>query len=90
MKKEGPTQDNLFCSCPHPRESVCDFFVWKPDEEPLEPGCVCLFSSPPSYRYTVRKTGETFTSTETDRKKAYDEFLHQKEVDELIQDLQMC
>ena len=66
MKKEGPNQDRLFYCCPHPRESACDFFEWKPDEDPLEPGCVCLFSMPPSYRYTVRKTGETFTSKETD------------------------
>ena len=66
VKKEGPNQDRLFYCCPHPRESACDFFEWKPDEDPLEPGCVCLFSMPPSYRYTVRKTGETFTSKETD------------------------
>ena len=66
VKKEGPNQDRLFYICPHPRESACDFFEWNPDEDPLEPGCVCLFSMPPSYRYTVRKTGETFTSKETD------------------------
>ena len=89
VKKEGPNQDRLFYCCPHPRESAYDFFAWKPDENALEPGCVCLFSMPPSYRYTVRKTGETFTSKETDSKKAYDEFLRQKEVDELIQDLQI-
>ena len=86
VKKEGLNQDRLFYCCPHPRESACDFFAWKPDEDPLEPGYVCLFSMPLSYRYTVRKTGEAFTSKETVRKKAYDEFLRQKEVDELIQD----
>ena len=85
-----PNQDRLFYCCPHRRESACDSFEWKPDEDPLEPGHVCLFSMPPSYRYTVRKTGEIFTSKQTDRKKAYDEFLRQKEVDELIQDLQIC
>ena len=34
-----------------------------------------LFSNPPSYKYTVKKTGEMFTSTEKDRKKAYADFL---------------
>ena len=90
VKKEGRNQDRLFYCCPHRRESACDFFAWKPDEDPFEPGCVCLFSMPPPYRYTVRKTGETFASKETDRKKVYDQFLRQKEVDELIQDLQIC
>jgi hypothetical protein len=85
VKKEGPNQDRLFYCCSHPRESACDFFAWKPDEDPLESGCTCLFSMPPSYRYTVRKSGETFTSHETDRRKAYEEFLRQKEVDELIE-----
>ena len=87
VKKEGPNQDRLFYCCPHPRESACDFFAWKPDEDPLEPHGTCLFTMPPSYRYTVKKTGETFMSHETDRKKAYEEFLRQKEVDELIGDI---
>ena len=83
--KKGPNQNRLFYCCPHPRESACDFFAWNPDEDPLEPHGTCLFTMPPSYRYTVRKTGETFTSLETDRKRACEEFLRQKEVDELIE-----
>ena len=89
VMKEGPNQDRLFYCCPHPRECACDFFAWKPDEDPLEQGCVCLFSMPQSYRYTVRKTKEIFTSKETNRKKAYDKLLRKKEVNELIQDLQI-
>ena len=33
----------------------------------------------------MKNTGETFTTKKTDRKKAYQEFLNQKEVDELIE-----
>ena len=66
-----------------PKEPVEDPFKWPEtqspveptEEDPLEPGCFVLFSNPPSYRYTVKKTGVTFNSAETDRKKAYDEFL---------------
>ena len=86
VKKEGPNQGRNFLCCPEPIEKSCKFFKWfetpnprEPDEDPLEPGCFHLFSNPPSYKYTVKKTGARFTSMETDRKKAYDEFLRRNE-----------
>ena len=79
VKKEGPNKDRNFFCCREPRETSCKFFKWVnisyPIEDPLEPGCMVLFSNPPSYKYTVKKTGAMFTSGEKDRKKAYDEFL---------------
>ena len=63
------TQKGTFCFCGE--NPSCEFFSWKPDEDPLEPHGTGLFTMPPSYRYTVKKTGETFTSHETDRKEAY-------------------
>ena len=62
VKKEIPNQGRLFYCCPHPRESACDLFAWKPEEYPYAPGCMCLFSNPPSYRHTVKKTRETLTT----------------------------
>ena len=58
VKKEGPNQGRLFYCCPHPRDSACDLFAWKPEEDPH---CMSLGSNP------------------------YQEFLNQKELDELIQ-----
>ena len=48
------------------------------EEDPLAPGHIELFSMPPSYKYTVKKTGAMFTSHEKDRKKAYAEFIRSK------------
>lgn len=48
VKKEGSYQERLFYCSPHPIESACVFFAWKPDKGTLEPGCVCLFYLPPS------------------------------------------
>ena len=89
VKKEGPNQGRLFYSCPNDRENSCGFFEWKQkeDESPLFDFCDVFFSSPPSYRYTVKSSEETFTSHETDHKKAYEEFLHQKSIDELAEDM---
>ena len=88
VKKDGINKDRLFYSCPNDKENSCGFFEWKPQEDPLEPFCTVLFSKPPSYRYTVKKTGETFTSRETDHTKAYEEYLFQKSVDVMTIDLE--
>ena len=91
VKKEGPNEGRNFLCCPEPREKSCKFFRWletpsprepdedPADEDPLEPGCFRRFINPPSYTYTVKKTGVMFTSAEADRKKAYDEFLRGNE-----------
>ena len=34
-----------------------------------------MFSMPPSYKYTLKKNGAMFASRESDRKKAYEEFV---------------
>ena len=77
VKNEGPIKDRKFFACAEEKENQCNFFKWF-KEEP-EDLLVCepadLFSNPPSYKYTVKKTGEMFTSTEKDRKKAYADFL---------------
>ena len=77
--KKGPNQDRMFFRCcEKEKENMCNFFKWfyGPDpEDPLLPGRITLFSMTPSYKYTVKKTGGMFTSSEKDRKKAYTEFL---------------
>ena len=48
-----------------------------------------LFSSPPEqYQYQVADTGETFASRKTDSKEAYEEFIYQKSVDSLTEDME--
>ena len=80
VKKEGPNKDRKFFGCAEKKENRCDFFEWfkEEPEDPLLPGSIVLFSNPPSYKYTVKKTGAMFTSTEKDPKKAYVEFLGAK------------
>ena len=81
VKKEGPNKDRSFFCCREPAEKRCKFFKWADDdveEDPLMPGRIELFSMPPSYKYTVKKTGAMFTSHEKDRKKAYAEFIRSK------------
>ena len=79
VKKEGPNKGRMFFRCREKeKENKCKFFKWfyGPDpEDPLLPGCITLFSMPPCYKYTVKKTGAMFSSSEKDRKKAYAEFL---------------
>ena len=93
VKKEGRNQGRRFFCCPEQKENGCKFFKWvetpepkqtdetphprKPDEDPLEMWSVSLFSMPPSYRYTVKNTGETFTTSERNHKKACEEYLRQ-------------
>ena len=81
VKKEGPNKDRSFFCCREREEKRCKFFKWADDdveEDPLMPGHIELFSMPPSYKYTVKKTGAMFTSHEKDRKKAYAEFIRSK------------
>ena len=75
VKKEGPNKDRKFFVCDEQKENQCDFFKWfkEEPEDPLLPGST---GNPPSYKYTVKKTGEKFKSTEKDPKKGYAEFLH--------------
>jgi hypothetical protein len=53
---------------------------WKEDfrDDPLEPGATVFFSMPPSFKYTVKATGEQFKSHEEDHCKAYVEYLRSK------------
>ena len=82
VKKEGPNKGRSFFCCREREENRCKFFEWANDdveeEDPLMPGHIELFSMPPSYKYTVKKTGAMFTSHEKDRKKAYAEFIRSK------------
>ena len=52
-------------------------------EDPLESVAQTFFSYPPSFKYSVKATGEQFRSHETDRKKAYQEFLEKKLLEQL-------
>ena len=78
--KKGRNKDRSFFCCRERDEKRCKFFKWTEDveEDPLVPGYIELFSNPPSYKYTVKKTGAQFTSYEKDRKKAYAEFIRSK------------
>ena len=80
VKKEGRNKDRSFFCCRERDEKRCKFFKWTEDveEDPLVSGYIELFSNPPSYKYTVKKTGAQFTSYEKDRKKAYAEFIRSK------------
>ena len=65
IKKDRPNQGRLFYCCPNDKENSCGFFEWKTKEQDLlYDFCDVLFSSPPSYRYTVKSSAETFTSHE--------------------------
>ena len=83
VKKEGPNKNRCFFTCSEKNQAMkCKFFKWfhGPDvEDPLLPGRICLFSNPPSYKYTLRKNGAMFTSRHSDRKKAYEEFVKNNE-----------
>ena len=82
VKKEGPNKGRSFFCCREREENRCKFFKWvdnnDEEEDPLMPGHIELFSMPPSYKYTLKKTGAMFTSHEKDRKKAYAEFVRSK------------
>ena len=81
VKKEGRNKDrSFFCCRERDDEKRCKFFKWAEDveEDPLASGHIELFSNPPSYKYTVKKTGEMFTSYEKNCKKAYAQFIRCK------------
>ena len=65
VKKEGTNYGRLFYTCSKGKDDSCGYFEWrdkKEDEDPFEPFSTVYFSNPPSYGYTVKETGENFTS----------------------------
>ena len=63
-------EDKLLDEISSCKEDCCD--------DPLEPGAMVFFSMPPSFRYTVKATGDQFRSHEEDHYKAYVEYLRSK------------
>ena len=62
-------------------KTIRAYFEWrdkKEDEDPFEPFSTVYFSNPPSYGYTVKETGENFTSRHENRIEAYKEYLSLK------------
>jgi hypothetical protein len=55
-----------------------DLYSWDSRTDPLADGAMCYFSMPPSFRYFIEGTEKTFTSHESDHKKAYKEYLEQQ------------
>ena len=83
VKKEGVNKDRTFFCCPNGKDNSCSYFEWTPSEEDI-PICPCFevnFSMPPSYNYTIKRTGERFTSHCGDRMKAFKEHLENKSKD---------
>ncbi len=84
VKKEGANKGHLFYACPMGKDESCGYFEWRDtekreeDDDPLEPFCITYFGSTPSFRYTVKKTDETFISYHEDHKQAYAEYLSSK------------
>jgi hypothetical protein len=72
VKKDGPNQNRLFYCCP--KEDSCDFVEWKQQEPRVINTCIVLFSNPLQYQYLTEETGETFNSSKSNTKEAYDEF----------------
>ena len=64
-RKESANHGRLFYACSKGKDDSCGYFEWhdqKEDEDPFEAFSTVYFSNPPSYGYTVKETGETFTS----------------------------
>ena len=81
VKKEGANYGRLFYTCSKGKDDSCGYFEWrdkKEDEDPFEPFSTVYFSNPPSYGYTVKETGENFTSRHENRIEAYKEYLSLK------------
>ena len=72
VKKDGPNQNRLLYCCP--KEDSCGFFEWKPREPRVINTGIVLFSNPLQYQYMIEETGETFNSSKSNTKEAYDEF----------------
>ena len=65
VKKESANHGRLFDACSKGKDDSCGYFEWhdkKEDEDPFEAFFTVYFSNPPSYGYTVKETGEKFTS----------------------------
>ena len=78
VKKEGVNHGRLFYACSKGKDDACGYFEWRDtirDEDPFEPLSTVYFSNPPSYGYTIKETGEKFTSRHENRKQAYKEYL---------------
>ena len=78
VKKEGVNHGRLFYACSKGKDDAGGYFEWRDtigDEDPFEPFSTVYFSNPPSYGYTIKETGEKFTSRPENRKQAYEEYL---------------
>jgi hypothetical protein len=84
-KKELIKIVRFSAACPNGKDNSCSYFEWTPSEEdnPICPLYEVNFSMPPSYKYTIKRTGEKFTSRCGDRMKAYKEYLENKSKDNL-------
>ena len=85
VKKDGANYGRLFYTCSKGKDDSCGYFEWrdkKEDEDPFEPFSTVYFSNPPSYGYTVKETGEKFTSRHENRSEAYQEYLSLKTKEE--------
>ena len=75
----------LFCTCSKGKDDSWGYFEWrdkKEDEDPFEPFSTVYFSNPPSCGYTVKETGENFTSLHENRIEACKEYLSLKTKEE--------
>ena len=66
VKKERINHGRLFYVCSKGSEESCVYFEWrdtKRNEDPFDPICKVNFSRPPSYVYTVKKTGDNLAHT---------------------------
>jgi hypothetical protein len=84
-KKDGPNQNRLFYCCP--KEDSCVFFEWKQSEPRVINTGVVLFNNPPQYRYKIEETGETFNSTISNTREAYEEYTFLNSVYRLTSEL---
>ena len=81
VKKEGANYGRLFYTCSKGKDDSCAYSKWrdkKEDEDPFKRFSTVYFSNPPSYGYTVKETGEKFTSRHENRIEAYKEYLFLK------------
>ena len=77
VKKEGVNHDRLFYACSMGKDDACGY-EWRDtigDEDPFEQFSTVYFTNPPSYGYTIKETGEKFTSRHENRKQAYEKYL---------------
>ena len=58
--------------------ALYDLFNWDRQTDPLADFAFCYFSMPPSFKYFIKGTEKTFRSYENYHKKAYQEYLENK------------